>query len=50
MPALAPYRELLGDTEGGCRQREGARGRREPLFVHSNVIVNVIVTAFGLLV
>ena len=50
MPALAPYRELLGDPNGNCGQREGARGRREPLFLHSNVIVNVIVAAFGLLV
>jgi hypothetical protein len=46
MPALALYRELLGVTNGNCGQREGARGRREPLFVHSNVIV----PAFGLLV
>ncbi len=46
MPARAPYRELFGDTNGNCGQREGARGRREPLFVHPNVIV----AAFGLLV
>jgi len=29
MPALAPYRELFGDTNGNCGQGEGARGRRE---------------------
>ena len=51
MPALAPYRELLGDPNGNRGQREGARGRREPLFLHSNVVhSNVIVAAFGLLV
>ena len=26
MPALAPYRELLGDPNGNCGQREGAVG------------------------
>jgi hypothetical protein len=46
MPALAQYCELLGGSNGNCGQREGARERREPPFVHCNVIV----PAFGLLV
>jgi len=46
MSALAQDRELVGDTNGHCGQREGARERREPLFIHCNVIV----PAFGLLV